>query len=451
VSFLAEDDYPGAARPPAAAWSQRSQPRPWPAEDPPYGAPNYAEPNYGEPAYPEPGYYEPAYPEPGYDQPPYEPGYHQPNHEPEYYEPQYQEPQYYEPQYSEPQYYEPEYSEPVLGGAAYGPGEYYQDRDPAPGYRDPGDNFPGQPEPDAYPDAVADLEPPVPRPRGRPYPGGRRTRRVSLGPKGVAGIAVAAASVVGVAALAPSILTAAKNETLTGVVTQSSLESLNFAAAGRVGRVRVRLGQVVRKGQLLAREITPAGALSALRTDRAAIVADKTDLAALIAAGAPTASVTAAQAQLAADRAQRAADQAAMVIRAPMAGTVVAVFGQAGDSVSAAGLAGPGQQPATQLSALTLASLRGGGRELPMIALRTSSQLQVRLLIPAESPAALKVGSAVTLSVPAAGLTRLTGVIIELAGRPSSAGGGDVAVVQVRGTIPATALTGMQADVHLSS
>ncbi len=443
MSFLAEDDYPGAARPPAAAWSQRSQPPPWPAEDP----------AYGEPAYADPGYYEPAYPEPGYYQPRYEPGSYQPNYEPEYYEPQYQEPQYYEPRYGEPQYSEPQYSEPGLDREAYGPSEHYQDQDqdPAPGYRDPGDNFPGQREPDAYPDDVADLGPPVRRPRGRPYPGGRRNRRISLGPKGLAGIAVAAASVVGVAALAPSILTAAENETLTGVVTQSSLENLNFAAAGRVGRVRVRLGQVVRKGQLLAREITPAGALSALRTDRAAIVADKTDLAALIAAGAPTASVTTAQAQLAADRAQRAADQAAMVIRAPMAGTVVAVFGQAGDSVTAAGLAGPGQQPATQLSALTLASLRGGGRELPMIALRTSSQLQVRLLIPAESPAALKVGSAVTLSVPAAGLTRLTGVIIELAGRPSSAGGGDVAVVQVRGTIPATALTGMQADVHLSS
>jgi len=451
VSFLAEDDYPRAARPQAAAWSQRPQPQPWPDEDPAYrvpnyGAPNYGAPNYDAPAYADPGYYEPAYPEPGYDRPPYEPGYYQPNYEPEYYEPQYQEPQYSEPQYSEPQY-----REPAPGGEAYSPGGYYQDQDPAADYRDPGDNFPGQPEPDAYLDDVAGPEPPARRPRGRPYRGGRRNRRISLGPKGVAGIAAAAASVVGVAALAPSILTAAENETLTGVVTQSSLESLNFAAAGRVGRVRVRLGQVVRKGQLLAREITPAGALSALRTDRAAIVADKTDLAALIAAGAPTASVTAAQAQLAADRAQRAADQAAMVIRAPMAGTVVAVFGQAGDSATAAGLAGPGQPSATKLSALTLASLRGGGRELPMIALRTASQLRVRLLIPAESPAALKVGSAVTLSVPAAGLTRVTGVIIELAGRPSSAGGGDVAVVQVRGTIPAAALTGMRADVHLSS
>jgi multidrug efflux pump subunit AcrA (membrane-fusion protein) len=434
VSFLAEDDDPRAARPQATAWSQRSQPQRqmWPDEDP---------------AYYEPAYYEPAYPEPGY----YQPAYREPSYQPAYYEPDYYEPGDYEPEYREPRYREPQYREPAPGGEAHGPDEYDQDQGPPPGYRDPGDDFPGQPEPDAYLD-VADLRPPAPRLRDRPYPGGQRNRRRSTGPKRAAGIVVAAASVVGVALLAPSILTAAENETLTGVVIQSSLDTLNFAAAGRVGRVRVRLGQMVKKGQLLAREITPAGALSALRTDRAAIVADKTDLAALIAAGAPTASVTAAQAQLASDRAQQAADQAAMVIRAPVAGTVVAVFGRAGDSASPAGLPGPGQQPAaTQLSALTLASLRGGGRELPVIALRTSSQLQVKLLIPAESPAALKVGSALTLAVPAAGLTRVTGVITDLAERPSSAGGGDVAVIQVRGTIPATALTGMRADVHLGS
>ena len=442
MSFLAEDDDPRAARPPATAWSQRSQPQRqrWADEDP----------AYSDPAYAEPGYYPPGYREPGY----YQPDFYQPNYEPDYYEPQYGEPrysesQYYEPQYREPQYSEPQYA-PAPGRDSYGPGEYYQDPDPPPDYRDPGDNFSGQPGPDVYPDDMADVEPPARRPRGRPSRGGRRNRRGSLGPRRVAGIAVAAASVVGVAALAPSILTAAENETLTGVVTQSSLDSLNFAAAGRVSRVRVRLGQMVRKGQLLAREITPAGALSALRTDRAAIVADRTDLAALIAAGAPTASVTAARAQLATDQAQRAADQAATVIRAPTAGTVVAVFGQAGDPVSPAGLPGPAQRPAaTQLSALTLASLRGGGRELPVITLRTAGQLQVKLAIPAESPAALKVGSTVTLSVPAAGLTRVSGVITALA--PASAGGGDVAVIQVRGTIPATALTGMRADVHLGS
>jgi multidrug efflux pump subunit AcrA (membrane-fusion protein) len=432
VSFLAGDGYPGAARSQAAAWTQRSREQPWAGPG--------ADPGYYEAPYPERGYPDPGYPDPAY----------------------------YDPAYDDPAYYEA-----APGQEAYGPGGYYQDpsyyQDPPGGYQDPpdaywgppepprpvdaGDGFAGEPEPDAYLDDIPAPPPPRPRPSrprppARPRRGGRRNRR-SLGPKRLAGIVVAAASVVGVALLAPRILTAAKNETLTGVVTQSSLDNLNFAAAGRVARIRVRLGQVVRKGQLLAREMAPAGGLSAPRTDRAAIVADKADLAALTAAGAPIASVNAARAQLATDQEQRAADQAAMAIRAPMAGTVVAVFGRTGVAASPAGLPAPGQLPAaTQLSAFTVASLHGGGRKLPVIELRTSSPVQVRLSIPAESPAALRVGSAVKLSVPAAQLTRVTGVITALA---PSAGGGKVAVIQLSGTVPATVLTGMRATAYLSS
>jgi biotin carboxyl carrier protein len=420
VSYLVGDDYPQAARPQAAAWDRRSQgpgwagPPPWPGpeEDPGYDDPAYYQPPYPEPGYPEPGYYEPDYDDPaGYQQ-----GYAGEAGEPDEY---YQEP------------------------------PYYQDSPGQPGPIDAGDGFAGQPEPDAYLDDIADVQPPRPPRRVRPYRGGRRNRRGRTRTKRLAGIVVVAASVAGVALLAPSILTAAENETLTGVVTQSSLDGLNFAAAGRVVRVRVRLGQLVRKGQLLAREVTPAGALSALRTDRAAIVADKVDLAALTAEGAPPASVTAARAQLAADQRQRAADRAAMVIRAPLAGTAVAVFGRAGEAATPAGLTVPGQQPAaTQLSAATLATLRGGGRELPVIELRTASSVQVRVSVPAESPAPLRVGSVLTLSVPAARLTRVSGVVTALA---PGAGGGQVAVIQVRGAAPATALTGMRATVYLSS
>lgn len=411
MSFLAEDDYPGAARPQTAAWRQPSPEQPgWAERDAGWAGQGggWAE--------------------------------------------QDEDPAYYDPGYAEP--YEPAYDQPGYGWEADQPGDY----DQAPSsYQDDGDDFPGQPEPDEYLDAVPGAAvageyaemPRIARPPGRPR-GGRRSRRVG-GPKRAAGIVVAAASVAGVALLAPSVLTAAKNETLTGVVSQSSLDRLNFAAAGRVFRVRVRLGQVVRKGQLLAREVTPAGLLSALRTDRAAIVADKADLAALTAEGAPAASVTAARTQLTTDRRQQAADRAAMVIRAPMAGTVAAVFGRAGDTVTPAGLPSPGQQPATQLPALTLAGLRAGGRELPVIALRTSSTVQVKLLIPAQSPAALRAGSRVTLSVPAARLTRVSGVITALTTGPASSGGGHVAVIQISGSTPATALTGMQADVYLNS
>lgn len=427
MSYLAGDDYPQAVRQQAAAWGQPSPAPGW-AGPPPWTARD-ADPGYYDPAYSQPPHGEPGYPEPGY-------------HEPDYYHAGYQNTGGYQQGYA---------------GEPGEPDEYYQE---PPYYQDPPeqqagpigarDGFAGQPEPDAYLDDMAEFEVQAPErpPRVRRYRGGRRNGRGRLGPKRVAGIVVAAASVVGVAVLAPSILTAAENETLTGVVTQSSLDSLNFAAAGRVARVRVRLGQMVRKGQLLAREITPVGAISALRNDRSAIVADKSDLAALTAAGAPPDSVNAAKAQLATDREQRAADQAAMLIRAPVAGTVVAVFGRAGAAATPAGLPTPAQPAATQLSALTLASLRGGGRELPVITLRTASRLQVRLSIPAESPAALRVGSVLTLSVPAARLTKVSGVITALA---PSTGGGKVAVIQVSGATAASALTGMRATVYLSS
>jgi len=365
------------------------------------------------------------------------------------------------------------------GQQAYEDGDgYYQGEDPYGYYPDSGDGFAAEPAPDAYlwqggagPTAGDDFpgeqpddygpstfQQPGPADRGRirlprqRYQGERRRRPFVTGPQRVAGIVVAAVSVVGVALFAPKILTAAENETLTGVVSQSSVDPLNFGTAGRVGRIRVRLGQVVRKGQVLAREVTPAGGLSALRTDRSAIVADKADLAALSATAAPPASLAAARAQLAADRAKRAADAVAMEIVAPQSGTVVAIFGQAGGLDSPAGLtAAAGQPAATLLSALTLASLRAGGRELPVLALRTASSVQVRVVIPTETPAAVRIGYPVTISVPAARLSRVSGVITELSARPDSRGGGEQAVVQLRGNAPVPPLTGMTADVHLGA
>ncbi len=191
-------------------------------------------------------------------------------------------------------------------------------------------------------------------------------------------ILLAAASVIGVALYLPSIL-AAGSRSFTGVVSSSGIASLNFAASGRVGTVRVHLGQPVRQGELLATE-TGVATTAAVRADRAAITADQANLAALRADGSAAASITAAQAQLAKDRARRAADQMKRVatqIVAPGSGTVAAIFGQPGETVSPAGLRGsaglrssaahpqasPGRQP--RLSLLPgglIASLRARGR-----------------------------------------------------------------------------------------
>jgi multidrug efflux pump subunit AcrA (membrane-fusion protein) len=269
--------------------------------------------------------------------------------------------------------------------------------------------------------------------------------------------------VVGAALYVPSIL-AAHGRSFTGVVSSSDIASLNFAASGRVGIVRVHLGQAVRHGELLATE-TAAARTVGIRADRAAITADKANLAALQADGSAAASITAAQAQLARDQARRATDRMKLVatqIVAPRSGTVVAIFGQAGETVSPAGLrssaahaqASPGQQPRVSLlpSGL-LASLRAAGMELPVIALRTGGGWQVRLLIPQTDTSAVKVGGNVTISVPAAQLTGIKGTITELSPR-SVASSGSVsyeAVVRVLGRTRITPLSGMTANVELSS
>lgn len=278
----------------------------------------------------------------------------------------------------------------------------------------------------------------------------------------LAGILLAVASVVGAALYVPSIL-AADSRSFTGVVS-SGIASLDFGASGRVGSVRVHLGQAVRQGELLATE-TGAARTAAVRADRAAITADQANLAALQADGSAAASITAAQAQLARDRARRAADRMRLVatqILAPGSGTVVAIFGQPGRTVSPAGLrssgahvqASPGQQPRfSLLPSGLMASLRAAGVALPVIALRTGGGWQVRLLIPPARTSAVKVGGNVTISVPAAQLSGIKGTITELSPRPV-AGSGKAsyqAVVQVLGRTRITPLSGLTANVELSS
>jgi multidrug efflux pump subunit AcrA (membrane-fusion protein) len=345
-------------------------------------------------------------------------------------------------------------------------------------YRAEGDGFRLPPAPEDDPWAAGDEYEPDPEeePAGRRPPlldvlplrlgfrgadpdGSRRFagRALRLG-----GILLAAASVVGAALYVPSIL-AADSRSFTGVVS-SGIDSLNFAAPGRVGSVRVHLGQAVRQGELLANE-TGAAKTAAVRADRAAITADQANLAALQADGSAAASITAAQAQLARDRARRAADRRKLVatqIVAPRSGTVVAIFGQPGETVSPAGLrssgvhaqASPGQQRRfSLLPSGLMASLRAAGMALPVIALRTGGGWQVRLLIPPTGSSAVKVGGNVTISVPAAQLTGIKGTITELSPRPvaSSGSASREAVVQVPGRTRITPLSGMTANVELSS
>jgi multidrug efflux pump subunit AcrA (membrane-fusion protein) len=290
-------------------------------------------------------------------------------------------------------------------------------------------------------------------------------RRHITRPQRVAAALIAAACVFGAVWYVPRIA-AADGNSLSGTVTNSGVVYLNFSSSGQLATITATIGERVSKGQLLATEVAPASA-AVLAADRAAIVADKSELAAALSGG--TASATdAARAQLARDKGQLAIDRAEAAgtrIVAPAAGTVMAVNGQPGETADADGIRdyeAPGT-PATQRPLFSLlpegpqsSDTAGGsdaGAYLPVIALRTSGTWQVSVLVPESSIGDVRTGQIVTVDVPAAGLTGVTGQIQELLTTPiaTSQGLGYQAVVTVLDQRQISPPSGVAANVQLGS
>lgn len=305
----------------------------------------------------------------------------------------------------------------------------------------------------------------------------QRRRPVTL-PQRLGGILIAAACVAGAMWYVPRIMTA-DSHSFTGTVTSNGITNLNFASSGRVGTVLVHLGQTVKAGQMLATETAPL-TVAAVSADKAAIAADLASLAesranpptvigqvTLAASEAEQAkAIAAAEAGQAKDEAQLAADQVKLVettIVAPAAGTVVAINGQAGETVTSAGIRNyslPSQQTSQQPAFSLLpqgptASVKSSaiGSAVPVVALRTSGSWQVVMLVREGSTSSVRPGQAVTISVPAVGLTGLHGYIQQLSPTPvnTSSGVAYQVLVNVRGHQRVTPLSGMTADVQLGS
>jgi multidrug resistance efflux pump len=251
-------------------------------------------------------------------------------------------------------------------------------------------------------------------------------------PERLAGILVAVAAILSAAVVLPSLFSTG-SRSLAGVVSRSELTSLNFSVPGRVATIRVRLGQVVRRGQVLATNAAALADADAVQADQVAVRSDRANIAALIAQSAAQDSIATAEAQLAVDRAHRAAAWRRLLsteIVAPRRGTVVAIDGR----------------PA--------ASLGAAGRAIPIIALRSAGGWQVSLPIPAASAAAVRVGQPVSVSVPVLRLSGVRGRVIQLSQVPASSPGGaagEEALVQVPGTAASTPLSGMTADIQLGA
>jgi len=313
---------------------------------------------------------------------------------------------------------------------------------------------------------------PVPLPRQEPRRGRRRTWPQLVGGALISGVCVAAA-----VWYVPRVI-ADDRLVMTGTVSSSGVVALNFAGPGQIGKVNVRLNQVVHKGEVLAMEYAP-DAQSVVTADKAAVFAVQAKIAQLRAAAATDpshaaagadaagkAEMSAAQAQLAAAQSQLATDRLKVIateIVAPAAGTVVAVNGQPGVAVTAAGIrsyatdtrqASTTQGPQFSLVPEGPQAVRRNGTSntsLPVVALRVSADWQVVALIPEGSVSSCQAGRQVTISVPTARITSVAGQVQQVIPTPVSTAQGPYyqVVISITGHTVTAPINGMAADIEL--
>jgi multidrug resistance efflux pump len=299
-----------------------------------------------------------------------------------------------------------------------------------------------------------------------------QTRRRRTWPQLAGGVLIAGACLASVAWYVPRVM-ADDRRIMTGTVSSSGVVALNFAAPGEISKINVHLNQVVRKGDVLAIEYAP-NADSIVAADKAAVAAEQAKIAQLRAAAAAdpanaavdNAEMAAARAQLASDEAQLATDRlkvAATEIVAPSSGVVVAANGQPGETVTTSGIrnytSDSRQESTTQGPQFSLLPegpqtvRRNGtaGSSLPVIALRVSDAWQVVALVPEGSVAGIKAGQKVTIAVPTARITGVTGQVEQVIPTPVSTVQGLYyqAVITVTGRAPNVPMNGMAADIQL--
>jgi multidrug efflux pump subunit AcrA (membrane-fusion protein) len=262
---------------------------------------------------------------------------------------------------------------------------------------------------------------------------------------------------------------------LTGTVTSSGVIALNFTDPGRIKQVNVRLGQRVRKGQVLAAEDAPETELL-IASDKAAIAFDRakdTELQAAEAADPARYTVYAAQisvgkAQLALDEARLAADRlkgASTEIVAPSSGIVVSANGVPGETATPSGVRDyvggsqrplPTQQPQFSLfpeGPQSVPRSPPSAYSLPVVALRTSGTWRVVVLIPEASVSRIRPDSKVLVSVPAAHIAGVPGMIDTVLPTPvpTLTGTAYQAEVTITGHARSLPLNGMAANIQVGS
>ncbi|MFC0029241.1 efflux RND transporter periplasmic adaptor subunit [Micromonospora chaiyaphumensis] len=185
-----------------------------------------------------------------------------------------------------------------------------------------------------------------------------------------------------------------------GTVRSAVTASAEFATAGTVSEIRVKVGDVVKKGAVLAR-VDPSSAKRQLTAAEANLDAAEAALDRATDADSDTTDAEAqvTSAELAVEEAQEAVDGS--VLKAPMAGTVVAVNGSVGGS-SGGGSSGSsngssgGSAPSgsTNSSSTSSSSGSSGG----FIELADLNRLEVSASVAEADATKLKVGQAATVT-----------------------------------------------------
>jgi macrolide-specific efflux system membrane fusion protein len=135
--------------------------------------------------------------------------------------------------------------------------------------------------------------------------------------------------------------TVTKTVTADGTVQSANTASAGFVTGGTVTEIDVRVGQSVKKGQVLAK-VDPAAARRGLDAANADLDAANDAVARAESAGSDTSSAQndVDQAKLAVDEAEAAVE--GTTLKAPMAGTVTAINGTLGSTSSGSGSSGSG-------------------------------------------------------------------------------------------------------------
>jgi multidrug efflux pump subunit AcrA (membrane-fusion protein) len=210
----------------------------------------------------------------------------------------------------------------------------------------------------------------------------------------------------------------------TGTVQSALTANADFATAGTVTEIDVKVGDPVTKGQVLAK-VDPSAAQAQLNTAKANLTAAQASLNRAETATQPDAATIASaqaqvtQAQANVDSAQRGVD--GTVLTAPIAGTVIGVNGAIGGSSSGSGATGAGSGASGSSggggngggsagSGAGSSSSSGG-----FVKLADLTQMQISTYFAEADATKVKVGQAATIAWNALANTRATGSVATIA------------------------------------